>query len=364
MDILNQIFIQLREADRYARSSLPQERRLAVVLFDNLVELQLRRRAELDFLFDRTTWYSGVRKHNRRTRRRVLRYHPELVQFAADRGWISIKDGVFLSYAHRIRNSYYHSGEYDELDSEIAIQLFHKFIRAKFPDWKTARGILSLGASYWDEDQQESITCPGHERIQWGFEHQLERSDPFSDEYWEKGIGHLLTHKPPKPLASLISEKLTKLLDEIERSLDFIQRDGKDLDWNHVLADYSVITGWFCYNIENNKPITNLNAVLNIYMVISRHEEELLDITDADDRNDKFFEYLNAHDYDPEVLPKDRIAQYRNTARKLRRGREAKAVSTYLKTESELREISKAIQACARDLDGWIQHQFDLARGK
>src|SRR4051812_25676091 len=109
MNILNQIFLQLREANRHASASLPQEKRLAVVLLDNLLELQLHRKAELEFLLDETTWYAGVRAYDRKTRTSVLRRYPELVQFAVTRKWITSDEGIFLSYAHRIRNEYYHS---------------------------------------------------------------------------------------------------------------------------------------------------------------------------------------------------------------------------------------------------------------
>lgn len=167
-----------------------------------------------------------------------------------------------------------------------------------------------------------------------------------------------------KPLARLISDKLAKLIENLDRNLGFIEREGKDLDWNNVLANYSVLTDWFLYNLEHKKPITNLNAVLNIYMVINRHEEELLDIPDKKSRHNKFFEYLNSHDYVPDILPYDRIQNYRQIARKLRREKEARAITTYFEVENDLREISRAIDTCACDLDGFIQEQIQFARGK
>ena len=136
------------------------------------------------------------------------------------------------------------------------------------------------------------------------------------------GIDYFLTYKSPKPLAILISEKLEKLLDDMERNLGFVLSDGKNLDWNDVLSGYGAITEWFGHNLCHNKPITNIKTVLNIYMVINRYEEELYDIVDAKERNNRFFELLNSHDYKPDILPDDKIKQYRVLAQKLKREKE------------------------------------------
>ena len=127
MDVLNQILVQLAEADRLACAANPHCRRLAVVLLDNIVEVQLRRKTEMEFLFDRTTWYSGPRKHDYRTRRAIMRVHPKLVAFAQRQEWLDSGEAQVLSYAHRIRNETYHEGGFNALDGEIAIRMLYSF---------------------------------------------------------------------------------------------------------------------------------------------------------------------------------------------------------------------------------------------
>jgi len=210
----------------------------------------------------------------------VLRFHPELIQFAIKQKWISKKDGVFLSYAHRVRNSYYHTGKYDELDSEIAIQLFYKLIRLKFPVWKTAEHLMLIS---------QSGTHPESDLMNWGFEKNLKTKEPFSDEYWRKGINHLLSYKSSIPIAILVASKLSKILDDVEYNLKFIERNGKDLNWNNVFLRYSVLTSWFLHNLEIDKPIKNMNTILNIYIVLNKHNEELIDISDLKNRDKKIF---------------------------------------------------------------------------
>ena len=197
-----------------------------------------------------------------------------------------------------------------------------------------------------------------------GFEERVANADPFSDEYWAEGIDYLLSYQSIGSLQHLIREKLLSVLDELEHDLDFIKRDGGDLDWNEVLVRYGVLTGWFGHNLENSKPICDLNAVLNIYLVINQREEELLDIVDPRERNDRFFKYLHAHEYDRSALPHERIHKYKSMAENLATETRGRAVSQYLNAQADLREIATAVQRCTADLDGWIQLQIDIARGK
>src|SRR5688572_23713452 len=102
MEQSNQVFLQLREANRYALVQNPVLRRLAVVLLDNIVELQLSRKAQNALMFDETTRYAGVRQHDRKVRRNVGRFHAELVGFAKAQGWINEQDCSLLQYAHEV----------------------------------------------------------------------------------------------------------------------------------------------------------------------------------------------------------------------------------------------------------------------
>src|SRR4051794_8386983 len=82
VETVNQIILTLKEADTFARSRNPHHHRLAIVLLDNIIELQLRRKAETAFAFDRTNWFSGVRKHGSKQRKNVSRFHAPLLALA------------------------------------------------------------------------------------------------------------------------------------------------------------------------------------------------------------------------------------------------------------------------------------------
>jgi hypothetical protein len=349
MNVLNEVLLQLREADRFAGAE-PQLRRLAVVLLDNLVEIQLRRRTARSLLTDRTTWYGGVRQHDRKRRFRISRFHDELLRFAVEQNEITADESILLGYGHRVRNAYYHEGGYDELDSEIAILLFYRFIRVRFPKWKTAMSFHTLSSSYYDQDAKRSVTTAGFESVIFGFESQLTKKDPFGDEFWQKGISYLLTYQGSKSLAGLMSEKAHRLVDKLDHYISTLEaEDG--FDWNNVLTRYEIFTSVFLNNLLKGKKLTNLTSVLNIYCVINRHENELLDIDDKTAREKKFFEFLHAHKFNPAILPHAEIAQFRAKANIIAKGPEAVAIEAYLGMEDTLQEIAMAAETCLQDLE-------------
>lgn len=120
METVNQVLVSLKEADKYARSQNPHHHRLAVILLDNIIELQLRRKSEKTLAWDRTTWYSGVRRYDRKQRKKVSRDHGELLDLAVAESIISADESKLLDFAHRIRNRAYHDGESeDKVDLRI-----------------------------------------------------------------------------------------------------------------------------------------------------------------------------------------------------------------------------------------------------
>lgn len=349
MNVLNGVLLQLREADRFAGAE-PQLRRLAVVLLDNLVEIQLRRRTSWALHSDRTTWYDGVRQHDRKRRRQISRFYDELLRFGVEQKEITTDESTLLAYGHRVRNAYYHEGGYDDLDSEIAILLFYRFIRERFPSWKTAMPFHTLNSSYHDSATGKSVISPGFEPVLFGFESELTQKDPFGDEFWQKGIAYLLTYRGTKSLTALMAEKVHRLVDKLDHYISTLESE-EGFDWNHLLTRYEILTTLFLNNLLQGKKLTDLTAVLNIYCVINRHEDELLDIADAASRENKFFEFLHAHKFDPAILPHQEITRVRTRADTMAKEPEAAAVKVYLEIEETLHEVTLAAETCLRDLE-------------
>ena len=139
MQNINQILISVIEANRLATSANPHHHRLALVVLDNVIELQLRRKSETALMFDDTTWYSGVRKYDRKRRKQISRFHAELLALAVDENWITEQDSLLLSFAHKLRNHAYHEGlPEDENDLKLGITLLFRFVVEHFPKWRGA----------------------------------------------------------------------------------------------------------------------------------------------------------------------------------------------------------------------------------
>ncbi len=141
---MNQVILTLCEADHFAQSQNPHHHRLAIVLLDNIIELQLRRKSEATFACDDASWFLGVRKHDRKQRKNVSRNHADLLVLAVCRAWwISGDESKLLAFAHRIRNRAYHEGDSeDPVDLRIGITLLYRLIRRHFPIWRNGWNAL------------------------------------------------------------------------------------------------------------------------------------------------------------------------------------------------------------------------------
>ena len=74
MKELNRILIQLDKAIEFANSDLENEKKLAVILFDNLIEIQLLNKIKDQFIFDETSWFTDKRKYSSKDRFNATRY--------------------------------------------------------------------------------------------------------------------------------------------------------------------------------------------------------------------------------------------------------------------------------------------------
>lgn len=365
MEILNQVLVQLAEADRFASAANPHCRRLAVVLLDNIVELQLRRKSEMEFMFDKTTWYSGPRKHNRQTRRAVFRYHPELIAFAERLGWLDLTDARLLSYAHRIRNEFYHEGGFDTLDSELAVRLLYALIKRRFPEWRTARGLLFISPNPPVPIDNAATDASGNAPL-------LTRRQATSDDiisqsadYWQRAIEDVLRYSSDDNIQQLIHDRIDAYLDDVERSMEFIQHDSKGINFYDVISHrMTILTPAFSKAVIDAESTQSYNYALNVYAAVLPEEDRLLDIGDPRERAVACHELFSQHKIQWKFMPKERVRRYRRQAARVLEMDEAGGIEMFLQMESNLSVKRKAIKELASDLDGYIMDQIDRARGK
>lgn len=369
MKITNQVFLQLREANRFALAKNPLQRRLAVILLDNIIEVQLRRKARRALNHDQTTWYWGRRKHNKKVRYGVSRYYKNLLDFAADKEWIDERDISLLTYAHAVRNSFYHDGDYNSLDAELAIRLMYHFVETRFPVWRGSGSIIQI--SPYDpipiEDAMDDASgfCPLTLNAKIGFRRGLDAAnDVESEAYWKDALNDLLTYRPSDDIRQLICQKVNEYLEEIERHKQFIA-DSKGVDFRGVLVHrFGVHTPWFSKDLlDGGKNIHALGA-LNIYLAVLKDEESLLDVADPIERANAFHKRLEGHKFIRNPISRQKLTALRYKAKKILDMTHAEGIALFLKTEQELATIAAVLRELAWDLEGYYQHMSDLYRGK
>ena len=332
----NQILLQLREADKFANAKSPHYRRLAVILLDNAVELQLGRKAWFEFLCDRTTWYDGVRQHSRKRRREVDRSYPELLSFARDQGWISQEDVTVLRYGHQIRNGLYHQGWSDTLDTELAIRLLYRFIEGTFPTMGFSNGIhflspddpISFDAAFDDETGE----IPLHLGFDIPEDGILGRSEYFhTKKYLSDALKHVFTYRPSRSIRDLIQENVTGFLDMIESNIEVLDEHPTLNMYNVISYRCAIFTDALLRTYTSGKKMP-VSVALNIYLAMMKdgQEDKLLDIPDQGDRTNAFHTLLNSHAFVADPIPRAMIADYRTKAESISQRTEAEGIALFL----------------------------------
>lgn len=357
METMNQILLQLREADRHACAKNPHYRRLAVVLLDNLVELQLNRKAETKFLFDHTTWNRGVRKHDQKKRRDVKRRHPALLAFAKEQNWINEDEVMLLGFAHEVRNGFYHRGEDDDTDAEIAIRLLYRLVKEKFPKWKTGYCISSSGsgnlidiADAANDDGRSTMRIDGVVH-----EHKLLDFLEGKEEYWQKAIEAVLTYKPDGDIRPLIHKKAMRIVCNLERDLKYA-RDNTGSSCLDILSSrFTVLTPAFSDEEYKGTKIKNPIYAINIYISLQKDEDRLRDIEDVNERAIECHRLMDAYSHNPNPMPRSLLKKYAEQTVGILTCTEGEGMARYLKIKKDLDAIATAASEFVRDLDGYRQ---------
>ncbi len=363
METVNQILVTLKEADRYARSQNPHHHRLAVVLLDNILELQIRRKSEKTFAWDRTTWYSGVRQYDRKRRHKVSRDHGELLALAVAESIITDEELKLLAFAHRIRNRTYHDGESeDKVDLRIGLVLLYRFVRRRFPEWKNGRFGMALTPRRPIPVEDVSNDDSGWSPLLFGFEEDG-RYDFLSEEHWAKVLERCLTFDDAIDVRPLIKRRIDNLLEDVQGWLDQITEDEK-MDFGFVLAArFSVLTGVFSCEKVIRSGIGAIGA-MNVYLAVLDDEERLLDIEDPAERDAEFRKLIGEHKFQKDVISSLDLDKFRAIAETVTERTEAEGITHFLEIEEQLKKIARAAKECASDLDDHIQLLIDERRGK
>ena len=352
---INRILIQLNKAVECANSNFPQEKALSVTLFDNLIEVQLFKRAENIFMWDRSTWYNGNRFFNTKKRNNTLGYFDNLLRFSKKNGTITESDFEILNYAHSIRNSVYHHGELDDLKIDLAILIYYDFVKRNLARWGDPNSLVGF------------TDMPGYEKIDFGQGLKEDKDNHDYKEYFESAIQNILEKiKISADINGKVQNVIKKQIKRIKRSLTFITSESKTLNFYDVLGRFWYLNDDFLnYYTVGRKP-QNIDSILILYAFLRENKDYLDDIGDLKQRQRAGKQLLRKYrsQYKGKYPFWTDISKIENRVSKLNGKNPDVTLKNLIDIENKIANLYSDLDEASSDLDGYIQDLIDITRGK
>lgn len=322
---------QLAEAALLAKKRTYPNDRLAVILLDNFVEIQLSSIMKNKFDFDGT--YNREKKYSFVARKKILNNYDDLLRACVEEKVIESKDLRLLTFCHAVRNNLYHKGGEEKPLTRIALSILHDLILNYQSTWKSTRIFTSWGANSDDPyKRKDQPPMSGNSREDWGH---------FLNTYFT-----FLDHASTKP-AIILSEFLLEKIYDAKGSFQFIRNDFSDFypgteDWifNDFVREFSFLT-------RQKHEI----AVIKENPDKAVAESELLSLRRSFRDNWRFKKEVRL----------DKLEEKVKTIAELPI---SECLEKYNSLKDEIFMFNEALGAAAVRLDGDIQLAMDIARGK
>ena len=350
MYFTNTFLIQIDHANRLAGSKWPQERRLALILLDNVFELYLLRKIENIFLYDREYWDKS-RKYSSEIRSKTLRHYSRLLELAKKENLLTAEEQTIFDFIHDIRNEIYH-GNLDTSEKliDVALHIACDLIRkhpTRWTDggWHVWSSEVGYGNRYFKKDTL------------YGSDHKRELSETV---FRLLNFGKRTKVKAAKMLEEVVADEMKRIrynLSELRSAID-------QVDFNIIFGSANAISNTQIKDLKKAPKARQLLVILAYYDCVNEMEETLLDEKDRSKRVREFHSRLVKALRNRPSFPLSSVEKF---------SRRDLAYSTKLISEAigrtngilnSVRRLSKAAETAASAWDGWVQHQVDLARGK
>jgi hypothetical protein len=355
----NRILLQLNRAVECANSTFPQERGIAIILFDNLIEVQLYLRAKRIYIWDITTWYKGRRKYNKETRNNTVSKGAKydlLLKFSKDNKILSEREFETLKFVHKIRNEVYHQGELDELKIDFAIITYYGFLSTKLKEWGSPIGFFSFPGSF-----------PGDSEIDFGQDLSQGNLLDENKKYFTNSLTSIFSKlKNKNNLAEQAISIILKLLKRINWAIKFINENSKSINFYDVLGRYWYLNGDFFEYYKRKRKPKNLDSILILYSFLREYKDKLDDINDLSERQKEGRKHLKNF----RLKCKGKYPHWINLnglqekVKKFKATDENRIIQNLMDIETKLFYLYSDINEASSDLEGYIEYLSELKRGK
>ena len=328
--------IQLAEAAKYAiKEELPYKR-LAVIMLDNFMELQLSSVIQNKLSVNHLTFTKEERRKERSELDKASKSYDALLKLAEKREVITGEERYQLAFCHTIRNNLYHHAQEELLLMEVALIILHEIITRKQPEWKNGLMWYSYGAKdtdpFCEEDKDEPHFIGGNTEEEWR---------KFLKKHFVLFEGNAVN------IQMLLSQSILEKIGEIRNYYEFIE------------PEYYLYFPW-AEDWDFNDYVMNYTFQRKLKEMPEGIEEELCKDEKRDEIVDKYTVFVS------NWKRKDmkRVTAIEKKAKEMIKLPAFKALERYINLQPDLLLIYYALRDAASDLDGKIQLAIDIARGK
>jgi len=321
---------QLAEAAKFGRSKRHAHKRLAVILLDNFLEIQLSAMMKNLFYLD-GSWYRPNKKHTPSERNKILNFHGELLKACVKENIISSDDKAIISFCHNIRNNLYHQGDEDTILTKVSLFFMQETITRYQLGWKNGH----LGFNHW-KDAIDPYASKETSSI-----------NADSDEEWKYFLAKHFNciDKRAKPPQKMLSEYLLIKLRESEDWFAYVDAEHSSF--------FPSMAGW------------GFNEYLMHFSFYEKEKEQIemlpKSTTDEDPRL-AFNRLYAAYQKTWKPKKKSRLDILRREAAALAELTPAKCIEKYLTLREEILLIHGAFQSAAGIIDQLVEEQIERSR--
>lgn len=328
--------IQLAEAAKYAiKEELPYKR-LAVIMLDNFMELQLSSVIQNKPSVKHLAFTKEDRRKERSELEKAFKSYDALLKLAEKREVITGEERYQLAFCHTIRNNLYHHAQEELLLMEVALIILHEIIIRKQPKWKNGSMWYSYGSKdtdpFYEKDKEEPHFISGNTEEEW-------------KKFLEKHF--VLFEKNAPNIQIFLSQSILEKIGEIRDWYEFIK------------PEYHLFFPW-AEDWDFNDYVMNYTFQRKLREMPEGIEEELCKDEKLDEIVDKHTEF--ASNWKRKDMK--RVTAIEEKAKEMINLPAFKALERYINLQPDLLLIYYALRDAASDLDGKIQLAIDIARGK
>lgn len=327
---------QLNEAAKLAKQAEIRYKRLAVILLDNFVEIQLRCIFKGRLYFDGLLWQYQKKKYKQKQRNKINSYYEELLKACVKEKIINSDHKKLLLFCHGVRNNIYHNIDEEELLVKIAIKILYKIIKEKQPKWGNGYHstlILPAGSDPFEIKKSNNDAFGNNTNVK-------EEWDYFFKTYFN------ILDKREKSIQCLLGDYIKNKILEIKSNIKFITDDG----FSQV---FSYAKGW------------GFNEYCLHFSFLNSNKSKIEELKeDPKSFKRKYRILLKDYVKNWKIINSSKLINFQSISKKIITLSVPKALEEFIKIKKELDMVYKAFESASIQLDKEIQFQIDLARGK